>query len=126
MKFMKVEFKTISFSLMAVAMGAFLFEACHYEEEIVPVQPKIAGIRPTSGAVGLFIVITGANFDPDKTKDVVNFGDKIVDVSSATATSLVVVVPAGAASGKITVTVNGQSVTSGSDFTVTTENPKFW
>jgi hypothetical protein len=39
-------------------------------------------------------------------------------VTTATSTTLVTSVPSGASTGKITVTVNGESVTSSSSFTV--------
>jgi predicted esterase len=78
----------------------------------------ITSFNPSSGYVGDVITITGANFDLDKTKDIVKFGNTIAQVSSASAAQLSVVVPSGATSGKIAVTTGTKTATSISDFTV--------
>jgi len=57
--------------------------------------PVISSFSPTSGPVGTTITITGSNFDAATGNDVVYFGGVKATVSSATATSLKVVVPAG-------------------------------
>lgn len=84
--------------------------------------PTITSFTPASGAVGATVTITGTNFDPDPFHMLVTFADNVpATVTSATATQLVVTVPAGAATGTIKVT-NGltqREVSSTTNFTVT-------
>lgn len=83
----------------------------------------VGGLTPSSGVVGSTVTITGTDFDPDPFHMLVTFASNVpATVTSATATQLVVTVPAGAVSGAIKVT-NGlttREVTSSSSFTVTT------
>lgn len=72
-----------------------------------------------SGAVGSALVITGTNFSTTPANNIVTINGVTALVTAATATQLTVVVPAGATSGAIAVTVNGVTVTSSSSFTVT-------
>lgn len=82
--------------------------------------PTIISFTPTSGAVGTTVTITGTNFSTTPASNIVQFNGVAAVVSASTATSITVVVPAGATSGKISVTVNGMTATSTNDFTVTT------
>ena len=83
--------------------------------------PTITGFSPASGAAGTTVTITGTNFDPDPFHMLVTFADNVpATVTSATATQLVVTVPAGASTGAIKVT-NGltqREVSSTAIFTV--------
>ena len=84
--------------------------------------PTVSGFSPASGAAGTTVTITGTNFDPDPFHMLVTFADNVpATVTSATATQLVVTVPAGASTGAIKVT-NGltqREVSSAASFTVT-------
>ncbi len=84
--------------------------------------PTITSFSPASGAAGDTVTITGTNFDPDPFHMLVTFADNVpATVTSATATQLVVTVPAGASTGAIKVT-NGltqREVSSTASFTVT-------
>ncbi len=84
--------------------------------------PTITGFSPASGASSTTVTITGSNFDPDPFHMLVTFADNVpATVTSATATQLVVTVPAGASTGAIKVT-NGltqREVSSTASFTVT-------
>ncbi|MBW8245226.1 IPT/TIG domain-containing protein, partial [Muricauda oceani] len=84
--------------------------------------PTITSFTPTSGAVGTEVTINGTNFDDTSANNTVKFGDVAASVSSATATKLMVEVPTGATSSKITVTVDGEIATSTGTFTVTEED----
>ena len=78
---------------------------------------------PVTAAVGAQITITGTGFNTDIAKMNVSFANNVAaTIVSATATSLVVTVPQGAVTGKITVTnvALNQSVTSQADFVLTT------
>ncbi|MCB1673134.1 MAG: IPT/TIG domain-containing protein [Pseudomonadales bacterium] len=81
----------------------------------------LTGFTPVSAAVGAEVTITGTSFVADPTKMKVTFANNVqAQIMSATATSLVVKVPDGAVSGKITVTNlnTNESKTSVADFTV--------
>lgn len=81
--------------------------------------PTISSFAPARAAVGDEITISGLDFDPVATGNTVAFnGVAVTEIVSASAESLVVLVPAGATKGKIAVTVNGRSGMSSTDFVV--------
>ena len=82
------------------------------------VIPTITSIAPASGSVGATVTIIGTGFDPTKANDTVKFNGTAAIVTKVTSTSIVTSVPSGATSGQITVSVNGQSAVSSSNFTV--------
>jgi IPT/TIG domain len=65
------------------------------------VTPKITGVTPASGAAGTTVTLTGQNLAG---ATAVAFGGTPATIVSATATQIVTTVPAGAATGRITVT----------------------
>jgi hypothetical protein len=72
--------------------------------------------------VGKTVTITGTNFDPTAPKNIVMFnGTAEVFINSSTSTKIVAIVPAGATSGPITITVDNDnySLTSSTSFIVT-------
>jgi len=85
--------------------------------------PAIASFSPTSASVGVVITVTGTNFTPNGATPQVTLvqaggGTLPAPVSSATSTGLSFVIPTGAATGPITVSVNGQSAVSATALTV--------
>jgi hypothetical protein len=82
------------------------------------VTPSITSFSPASGSVGTTVTIAGTGFDTAKANDVVKFNGVTATVTSATSTEIVATVPSGAATGQITITVDGQSAISSSIFTV--------
>jgi hypothetical protein len=81
--------------------------------------PTISSFSPISGPVGTTVTIEGTNFSTTPSDNLVLFGTVQAAVSSATATQLTVIVPAGATTQPIYVTVNGLTTNSGTSFTVT-------
>jgi N-acetylneuraminic acid mutarotase len=81
-------------------------------------SPVITQFSPSAAKVDSIVTITGTNFSTNRAEDVVAFNDTLAVVKSATATQLMVVVPLGASTGKITVTVNSQTATSAQNFIV--------
>lgn len=81
--------------------------------------PIIKSFTPASGPVGSTVTISGSHFDANPSLDVVKFNDINASVTAASDSQLVVTVPDSATSGKISVTINGQTVVSSLDFTVT-------
>ena len=74
--------------------------------------------RRSSGPTGTVVTITGTGFGATATANAVTFNGVAATVVAATATTLTVAVPAGAATGKIAVTVAGNTATSAQDFVV--------
>ena len=74
---------------------------------------SILNVTPMSGAPGNTITILGQGFSTVAANNVVKMNGVAATVVSATATQLVIQVPAGTTSGQITVTVNGVTVSSG-------------
>lgn len=78
----------------------------------------ITSIDPATAPVGSTITITGTNFSTDPASNTVSIGGVTATIVSASATKIVVVVPAGATSGPVSVTAGGQTATSAASFTV--------
>lgn len=97
---------------------AFFTTNCGNEESETPSpMPAISSIDPTSGLVGTEVTISGANFSETPSQNTVTFNGTTTAVKSATTSTLVVDVPAGATTGIISVTVQGQTA-SGPTFIV--------
>jgi hypothetical protein len=81
--------------------------------------PGIASFTPKASIVGSTVVITGTNFSKTAENNVVKFNGVTAAVpTDVSATSLTVIVPATATTGKITVAVDGVTGTSADDFKV--------
>jgi len=93
----------------AILRGAF--------EAIAP-PPTVSSVSPMSGPPTTVVTIKGTNFDDKVENVVVRFNGTQATVTSASSTQIVTVVPFGAATGAVSVTVFDQSVT-GPVFTVT-------
>jgi hypothetical protein len=79
----------------------------------------ITAFAPATGVPGDEVTITGSGFSTDITQNKVRFANDVAaTVTAATATELKVTVPAGAVTGKISVTAGTATGTSASDFTV--------
>jgi hypothetical protein len=78
--------------------------------------PAITSFSPGAGVVGTVVSINGLNFDPVAGNNVVHFGAVQAVVTGASATNLVVVVPAGATYAPVTETVNGLTAASSAFF----------
>jgi hypothetical protein len=115
MIFMK---RILRVTLLVGLVGTFS-GACDNEGDEDPVPaPTIESFFPAKGVAGSKVTITGTNFRPSTVENIVNFNGTSAKVNSATTTSLIVTVPAGATSGRITIAHSGQLATSTTDFTV--------
>jgi len=86
----------------------------------------IADFTPKQGPVGTAITITGTHFGTNPAAVVVRFNGVQAINPQVTPTSIVVAVPTGATTSKITVTVGGQTATSAQNFVVTETEPAGW
>ncbi len=80
--------------------------------------PTITTISPTSGSTGTTVTITGTNFSTTALSNTVTFNGISGSVTAATSAGLTVIVPTGATTGVVDVSVGGQIVV-GPTFTVT-------
>ena len=105
---------------IGVISAALLATSCFRTSIPVPRPPStppgqssaaISGISPTEGPLGTQVTITGTGFSTQPSADTVYFNGKQAVVTSATATQLVVTVPAQAGTGIVSVSTNGTSVT---------------
>src|SRR5262249_47066248 len=96
-----------------VATNAFSYTA---------LPPQISNVSPLTGSGATLVTITGAEFSSRISDVDVRFNGIPANVVSTNRTSITVLVPAGATSGPITVSIAGQMV-SGPAFSVTTAGP---
>ena len=78
--------------------------------QMVAPPPAISGLSPASGPVGTAVTITGTNFRATQGTSIVTFNG--TDAGAATSwsnTAITISVPAGAASGNVSVTIGGVS-----------------
>jgi len=78
----------------------------------------INDISPTSGPVGMPVVITGLNFGTTQGTSTVSLNGTNASVAAWTDTAITAIVPSGATSGSFSLTVNNETATSAS-FTIT-------
>lgn len=83
------------------------------------IKPALTSLSTTQGFPGALVTITGSGFLPVSGGNTVKFGSAIAPVYLATTTKLIVGVPAGAASGNVTVTTNRGGTSNGLNFNVT-------
>ena len=69
--------------------------------------PNIISVNPNTGNNGDTVVLTGTNFNASQGSGTVTFNGLPASVSAWSATSITVIVPAGAASGNVRVVQNG-------------------
>lgn len=87
--------------------------------------PTITGFSPARGIAGSTVTITGSNFNSGSlSANSVTINGVSAAVIDGTSSQLTITVPASATTGKIGVTVGGQSATSANDFEVLVDIPR--
>lgn len=112
--------------LWATATAAIIaIVACNKNDDKQAAQLAITSFSPAEAAEGATVVIKGIAFSPDKALNTVKFNGLAAAVSNAASngTELSVTVPEEATTGKITVTVGDQTVTSTTEFKVNATAP---
>lgn len=84
--------------------------------------PTISDMQPESGPPGTMVTIKGSGFSTDASAITVTFDSLEAEVVSATETEIQVIVPEGAESGAIIISI-GETYTSGPNFTVQKKSP---
>ena len=82
----------------------------------VQLPPFITSFTPASGPVGTNVTLTGLNFSPVASNNIVYFGAVQAVITVASPTNLTVTVPVGATYAPITETVNGLTAYSDQPF----------
>ena len=78
--------------------------------------PVITGFHPAAAPTGGNVTVSGRNFDPTPSNNIVYFGAVRAAVTAASTNSLTTAVPPGATHAPITVTANGLSAWAGTPF----------
>ncbi|HEC96944.1 MAG TPA: hypothetical protein ENI58_02095, partial [Nitrospirae bacterium] len=89
---------------------------------VEPTPPVVTDLSPSSGPVSRLVTMTGNGFSAVPTENTVSFNGTVSPVITAGITSILTSVPAGAATGPVTVTVNGLT-SKGINFTVLSSRP---
>jgi Matrixin/IPT/TIG domain len=84
--------------------------------------PGVSSVSPLSGPPETVVTILGSNFDTNLSNVTVRFNGVPATIVSAAATQIVTIVPYGASTGPISVSIFDQSVT-GPQFTVSAPQP---
>jgi hypothetical protein len=87
-----------------------------------PPPPSLTTVSPTSGPVGTSVTITGANFGGTQGTSALTFNGTTATPTSWSGTSVVALVPSGATTGNVMVTVGGQA-SNWVSFAVTAPSP---
>lgn len=116
----KYSLKLINQFLFLVSIIFILSSCGKGDSPVQSLTTAITSFTPSSASVGDTVSIIGTNFSSTNSENIVNFNTTtIAKVISASSTLLKVIVPSGVAgtTGKISITINGQTISSGSNFT---------
>lgn len=105
---------------VVVTVGGLASNGVPFSVTVPP--PNITSLNPNSGAIGISVNITGANFGASQGTSTVTFNGIVAAPTSWSATSIAAPVPNGATTGNVVVTVGGLA-SNGVSFTVTTPGP---
>ncbi|MBL0740834.1 IPT/TIG domain-containing protein [Chryseolinea lacunae] len=95
---------------ISVKVGAQLVSGPPFDF-IDPTGLTITDVTPLTGVPGQDVVITGTEFSAIASENIVKFNGTLAVVKAASATGLIVIVPASATSGSITIEVGSQKIT---------------
>ena len=103
---------------LAVVLSLLLLSACGTGEMGSSLFPVVNSFTPASGKAGDTVILNGYYFSEQAAGNTVKFNNTTATVIDATFSKLTVVVPAGATTGKISVTVYGRTGVSANDFII--------
>jgi hypothetical protein len=101
-------------SIVLVVIGYVVFVSCSKEEpqpEPPKLLPEITVITPKGGFVGMHVIIEGKNFSKVLEENIVKIAGVNASVVDADENSIEVIVPAGGATGPVTVFANDETAT---------------
>ncbi|WP_276503096.1 IPT/TIG domain-containing protein [Terrimonas pollutisoli] len=94
--------------------------------DIVADSLAIHYFTPDTASTGMNVTIAGSGFDTAIANNLVKLNTTSLTVVSVTDTSIVVLIPDGAATGKISVTVNGETAITEKDLVILQPGIKMW
>jgi sugar lactone lactonase YvrE len=103
-----------------ISLCSILFCCTPKDEPQIVLLPTISSFFPESGAVGTLVSISGSNFSATTGGNTVTFNGAQAEIVEATPYILRVKVPANGSTGKISIQVGTQTVTTPEDFTYLT------
>lgn len=98
------------FKIILLILLVGVIASCSKDD--VTTSTTILSIAPTSGPKNSTVVLTGTNFSANAADNIVTLNGKACSVTIATTTSLSIIIPPGAGSGTISLTVDGATVQS--------------
>ncbi|WP_318343262.1 Ig-like domain-containing protein [Flagellimonas baculiformis] len=119
--------KTFFTKITVISLTISLLWACGKDdspEGPYDLNPTIASFEPTSGKVGMEVVLSGKDFGSNPSKNIVKFGNVEAKIKMASVQKIWVEVPEGAVTGKISVTANGKTVNTTEDFVIISNSPE--
>lgn len=108
--------RIISLSIIFLGLLLSIHSCKKSPTTAIPIPPTINSISPSSGIAGASVTISGTNFIATPANNTVKFNGTAAVVTAATSTSLTVTVPAGGATGSVSVT-NSNGTVNGPVFT---------
>ncbi|MBN9349893.1 MAG: IPT/TIG domain-containing protein [Chitinophagaceae bacterium] len=105
-----MKLQSLTSFIILIALSATVFSACKKNND-VETNVQITGITPDSGRYSTIVTITGTGFSTNASENLVKFNGKDAVVQSATPSQLTVVVPKGAGTGPLSITVGSKSAT---------------
>jgi IPT/TIG domain len=98
--------------------GMLVFQvSCKKDPEVTPVKLTIYGFTPAGGAANTTLQIFGSGFGATKADNTVKVNGLPAEVLEVTPNKIIAATSAGTSTGKVTVTVNGETVESTEVFT---------
>ncbi len=111
--------KTIFWKTFIVGLLIVGAWSCNKVDKATPEHhPYFSGFSPDRDTIGATVVIRGKDFNTNASENEVKFNGVVAAVLSASSDSILVKVPEGASTGKITLKTWGQSLQSPTEFTV--------
>ena len=109
---------TASFTMTGNTDGRWAILLMGFRPTAVPLPPpNITSLSPSAGSAGTSVTITGTSFGSTQGTSTVTFNGTAATTTSWSDTSIVTMVPSGATTGNVVVSVGGVN-SSGSSFTV--------
>ncbi len=99
------------FSFFVLTIFFVLLNGCNKSEVAKSNDPVITSLSDAKAPVGYQMTILGKNFSTKSSENIVRFNGTQADVLVSSDASIVATVPVGAATGPVTVTVNGITAT---------------
>ncbi len=96
--------------IVLITLSAAIFCACKKNND-AKTNLQVTGITPDSGRYSTIVTITGTGFSTNAPENQVKFNGKDAVVQTATPSQLTVVVPKGAGTGPLSITVGNKSTT---------------